>query len=146
MADNSSQTYASHMRFDPPFHFFIIPVAVITVLASIWNLFQGAMTLAGVWTVVVAIAALVAFFKIRLYALKDQDRIIRLEERLRLSTILPEPLRSRIGELSASQLIALRFACDGELPGLVEKTLSNKLPAPEIKKAIVTWRPDYHRI
>ena len=146
MADNSSQTYTSHTRFDPPFHFFIIPVAVITVLLLIWNLYQVGMTFAGVWTVVVAIAALVAFFKIRLYALKDQDRIIRLEERLRLSTILPEPLRSRIGELSESQLIALRFACDGELPSLVEKTLSSKLPAAEIKKTIVTWRPDYHRI
>ena len=67
-----------------------------------------------------------------------EDRIIRLEARLRLASILPAPLRSRIGELSESQLVALRFASDGELSGLVEKTLSGKLPPAEIKKAIVT--------
>jgi hypothetical protein len=60
--------------------------------------------------------------------------------------LLPESLRSRIGELTESQLIALRFASDAELPGLVEKTLSGKLSSGEIKKAIVTWRPDYFRV
>jgi hypothetical protein len=84
--------------------------------------------------------------KARLYPLKAQDRIIRMEERLRFASLLPGGLCSRIGELSESQLIALRFACDAELPGLVEKTLSGKLSSAEIKKAIVDWRADYFRV
>jgi hypothetical protein len=98
------------------------------------------------WLVVVAAAAIVLVLRTRMYALKAQDRVIRLEERLRLASLLPQSLCSRIGELSESQLIALRFASDAELPALTEKTLSGNLAGAEIKKAIVTWRPDYWRI
>jgi len=87
-----------------------------------------------------------AVLKIRLYATKNQDRIIRLEERLRLATLLPDALRPRIGELTESQLVALRFASDAELPVLVEKTLAGKLSNKEIKTSIASWRPDYFRI
>jgi hypothetical protein len=80
--------------------------------------------------------------KIRLYTLKVQDRVIRLEERQRLTTLLPEPLRSRIPELSE----ALRFASDAELSTLVGRALSEKLSRADIKKAIQTWRPDYWRV
>jgi hypothetical protein len=82
----------------------------------------------------------------RNYSLRVQDRVIRLEERLRLMSVLPEPLRSRIGELSVQQLIGLRFACDQELPGLVQRALDEKLSSADIKKSVVTWRPDYSRI
>lgn len=146
MAEKTPQTYANHTRFDPPFHFFVIPVAAATFFVMIWNAVQKSFTFTSIWLVVAALAALVAAFKIRIYALKAQDRVIRLEERLRLASLLPEPLRSRTAELTESQLIALRFASDAELPRLVEKTLAGKLPAAEIKKAIVTWRPDYFRI
>jgi hypothetical protein len=95
---------------------------------------------------VIALAALVAVFKIRLYALRVQDRVIRLEERIRLVSVLPEPLRSRIGELTGAQLVALRFASDAELPSLVERALQEKLSRADIKKAVVNWRPDYSRI
>jgi len=75
-----------------------------------------------------------------------QDRVIRLEERLRIDRLAPASLSSRAYELTEQQLIALRFASDSELPGLVEKTLANKLPPKAIKAAIQSWRPDYWRV
>ena len=93
----------------------------------------------------VAAALAVAVTKSRLSTLRVQDRVIRLEERLRLTVLLPEPLRSRIPELTEGQLIALRFASDDELPKLVERALSEKLSREDIKKSIQTWRPDYWR-
>lgn len=149
MAD-TPQSYAHHTRWDPPFHFFVLPVFVFAVVASIVHLIRCISHHHHIFhatlMVVFACAALVAIFKIRLNALKVQDRVIRLEERLRLATILPEPLRSRIPELTESQLIALRFASDGELPGLVQKTLNEKLSNNDIKKSIQTWRPDNFRV
>ncbi len=148
MAEKSqieAQNFVNHKRNDPPFHFFMVPVAIISVIAAIVQLVRFP-SLASAWLLVVAIAATVAVFKIRLYALRVQDRVIRLEERLRLVSVLPEPLRSRIGELSGSQLIALRFAPDAELAGLVDQILQKKLERNEIKKAVVSWRADYSRI
>src|SRR3954451_22788259 len=104
MAENTSQNYANHTRWDPPFHFFIVPVVAITLLLRIWSLIQGPVNFNAVWAVVVGVAAIVAVLKMRLYALKNQDRIIRLEERLRLATSLPDSLRARIGELTEGQL------------------------------------------
>jgi hypothetical protein len=142
---NNPQSYANHGRFDPPFHFFLVPVTVITTVTIIVRAVR-APSLWNVWLVVVALAATVAVFKIRLYALRVQDRVIRLEERLRMMTLLPEPLRLRLGELSDGEYVALRFACDSELPGLVQRTLDEKLSRKDIKKAVSQWRADYSRI
>ncbi len=145
MPDQMPQTFANHTRFDPPYHFFVIPVLAITVLVTIWNLIQNA-SFYSAWMVVVALALVVLALKCRLYALKVQTRVIRLEERLRLATLLPESLRAKIPQLTEGQLVALRFASDAEVPGLVEKALAASLPNTEIKKAIVNWRPDYFRV
>ena len=145
MPDQMPQTFANHTRFDPPYHFFVIPVLAITVLLTIWNLIQNA-SFYSAWMVVVALALVVLALKCRLYALKVQTRVIRLEERLRLATLLPESLRAKIPQLTEGQLVALRFASDAEIPGLVEKALAASLPNTEIKKAIVNWRPDYFRV
>jgi hypothetical protein len=88
----------------------------------------------------------VAFFLIRTNPLRAQDRLIRLEERLRLEELLNEPLKSRIGELSESQLVALRFASDAEVAALAEKALREKMKGADIKKAVVTWRADLFRV
>jgi hypothetical protein len=145
MAEKIPQNYANHVKLDPLFHFFLLPVAAITVGLAVYNLIRNFGFFAA-WMVVLSIAFAVVIFKTRLYALKAQDRVIRLEERLRLAMLLPETLRPRIPDLTESQLVALRFAPDGEVAVLADKALSSKLRAVEIKKAIVTWRPDYFRI
>src|SRR5258708_26673776 len=133
MADKPPQTYANHTRFDPPFHFFAVPVLGITVPLTIWNLIRD-FSFTSAWMVLVSLALLVVALRARIYALKAQDRIIRLEERLRLSTLLAEPVRARIPQLTESQLVALRFACDAEIPGLVEKALAGNLSSADIKQ------------
>jgi len=144
MAAQATQTYANHTRWDPVYHFFTVPVAAINVVVTIWNLIKNPSLAAG-WFVILAIAAVVAVLKLRLYPLKAQDRIIRLEERLRLAQLLQAPLRSRIGDLTEAQLVGLRFASDAELPALVEKTLAG-MSQKEIKQAVASWRADYFRV
>ena len=145
MAEKKPQTFANHTRWDPLFHFFVLPVFFLLAIAGtvhfIWRpgLHSGLMF-------VVAVALAIAVTKIRLNALRVQDRVIRLEERLRLASLLPEPLRSRIPELTVAQLVGLRFASDAEVAKLAERALSEKLSRADIKKAVQTWRPDNLRV
>jgi hypothetical protein len=143
--DKKPQNYDNHTRFDPPFHFFVVPVTLITAIAIVVRAVR-APSLWSLWLVVVAIAGSLAVFKVRLNALRVQDRVIRLEERLRMMAILPEAVRSRIGELGDGQFVALRFASDEELPTLVKRALDEKLSRKDIKKAVTRWRPDYSRV
>ena len=145
MAEKVPQSFSNHTRFDPPFHFFVLPAFAITVIIAIVHLVRHP-GLHSAWLVVFAVAATLAVLKARQYALKVQDRVIRLEERLRLAILLDKPLRARMGELSESQLVGLRFASDAELPALAARALSEKLSKVEIKKAISQWRPDYWRV
>jgi hypothetical protein len=145
MAERLPQSLTNHTRRDPFFHFFILPVFALTVIIAIVHLvrFPG---LYAAWMVVLSVAAAGAAVKIRAYALKVQDRVIRLEERLRMAILLDKPLRARMTELTESQLVGLRFASDAELPGLTARALSEKLSRADIKKAITQWRPDYWRV
>jgi hypothetical protein len=145
MAERSPQTLANHVRLDPPFHFFVLPVFAISWILSVVFLVRHPGFL-HFWIVVFNTALLVAVVRFRQYALKVQDRVIRLEERLRLAALLPDSLRPKIAKLSEGQFIALRFASDEEVPGLVERTLSANLRPADIKKAIKNWRPDYWRV
>lgn len=145
MSERKPQTYANHARFDPWFHFFLAPVLLITLVATVVQLVRHP-HLGSAWHVALALALVVLAVKARTYALKAQDRVIRLEERLRLTALLPEPLRARIGELEIRQLIGLRFASDAEIPALVERALNEKLTEKQIKQAIQVWRPDYYRV
>lgn len=145
MAEKVPQSLSNHTRFDPPFHFFVLPVFAITVIVAVVHAVRYP-SLHAAWLVVFILAATVAVVKARTYALKVQDRIIRLEERLRLAILLDKSLRARMTELSESQLVGLRFASDAELPALAARALSEKLSRAEIKKAVTQWRPDYWRV
>ena len=152
MADQTPQTYSNHTRWDPLFHFFIGPVFILGLVLSLVHFIYHFRESdfrdnfhAGL-LILLAAAMLTFVLKMRLYSLKVQDRVIRLEERLRLTQLLSEPLRSRIPELKEGQLIALRFASDAELPKLAERALNEKLTRKEIKKAIQNWRPDNWRV
>ena len=145
MSERKQQTYANHARFDPWFHFFLAPVLLIKLVATVVQLVRHP-HLGSAWHAVLALALVVLAVKARTYALKAQDRVIRLEERLRLTALLPESLRARIGELEIRQLIGLRFASDAEIPALVERALNEKLTEKQIKQAIQVWRPDYYRV
>jgi hypothetical protein len=152
MAEKQPQTFANHTRLDPPFHFFLIPILTIAFVMTLIHFFyhlresDSRDNFHAALLILLATAFLVLAFKERLYALKVQDRVIRLEERLRLTQLLPEPMRSRIAELTVDQLCGLRFASDSEVPKLAERALNEKLTRKQIKQAIQNWRPDYWRV
>jgi hypothetical protein len=145
MADANAQNYSNHAKFDPLFHFFLAPIGLINLMISIYSCVRNP-TLDRGWIIVISLAGLLAIFKMRVYSLKVQDRVIRLEERLRLSRLINTSLSARIPDLTEGQLIALRFACDAEAPALAEKALAGNMKPKEIKQAIVNWRPDYFRV
>jgi len=151
MAENQ-QSYANHTRWDPAFHFFVAPVFVLALILTFVHFFahfahsDSRENFHAFLLILLALALLTAIFKIRLYALKVQDRVIRLEERLRLTQLASEPLRSRIPELTEDQLCGLRFASDAEVCKLAERALNEKLKRKEIKQAIQNWRADNWRV
>jgi hypothetical protein len=145
MANSKPQTYANHARFDPLFHFVLLPLALAAIILSILAFVHHPSVRSTLW-MVLALGLFLAAGKARGYALKVQDRVIRLEERLRLSLLLPEAARARITELTESQLVALRFASDAELPALAMRALNENLTNKQIKMAIQSWRADDFRV
>jgi hypothetical protein len=145
LANTTPQSYANHARLDPAFHFVLVPLAFLAIVLSINSLVRHPGLDTSLW-LVLSIAVLLAALVSRRYALKVQDRVIRLEERLRLSMLLPEAARARIPELTERQLIALRFASDAELPALAVRAMNEGLTSKQIKASIQSWRADYFRI
>ena len=149
MAEESVQVYANHRRFDPWYHFFAFSVVAISFCVALWGFIKslsGGFSASAAWNVIVWAAAIALTLIVRIYPLKVQDRVIRLEERLRLATLLDDPLKARIGDLDERQLVGLRFAPDAEVPALVKAALDEKLSGEEIKKRVQSWRPDTLRV
>jgi len=145
MSKNKPQHLKNHARFDPLFHFFLTLVSIGTVIVSIVYLVHRPCFYSA-WLVLIAVAALLALFKLRSYPLKVQDRVIRLEERLRLQALAPAEWRAQIHRLTEDQLIALRFAADDEIVDLAKQALEHNLNRKQIKERIRSWRPDYWRV
>ncbi len=141
----SGQTYSNHARFFPLFHFFAAPILIANLFWALWQIVR-APSMTSVWGAIVAAGLVGGLTAARLMALKVQDRVIRLEMRLRLREVLPADLQARIPDLTPRQLVGLRFASDAELPELVRRVLAGSLGSPtDIKKAVARWQGDYLR-
>jgi hypothetical protein len=142
------QSFKNHTRFDPPFHFFILPVLLLNLIVSIyatihrWPSFPHM----HIWWIVMSILLFVMAGIFRGYALKNQDRLIRLEEQLRLADLLSEDQLGLIDALTVDQYVGLRFASDAEVAALAQRAVTEHLDRKQIKQAITHWRPDNQRI
>jgi len=144
MSDDNVQTYGNHTRWLPPFHFFALPVLLINVIVTIVALAKNP-SLSTLWGTVVAAALAAAVFFSRWMPLRAQDRVILLEEMLRLERLLPGRY-SEFERLSRDQLIGIRFASDAEIPHLVDRILEGELVSrDDVKRAVQHWRPDHSR-
>jgi hypothetical protein len=140
-----TQNYANHRRWFPLYHYVALPILAVNVAVAVAHLVRRP-TLWNGWLVVVSIGLIAGLVATRASALMVQNRLIGLEMRLRLAAVLSSEMRARIPELCLRQLIALRFAGDQELPGLVERCLHGELAtADAVKRAIRDWRPDFIR-
>ena len=146
MAEPMPQTYQNHTRWVPGYHFLTMPILALNLGWSIYRLVTS-FSFETVVGALLAVAITLGILFARIFALAAQDRVIRLEERMRMQALLPDDLKPRINEFTTSQLIGLRFASDGELPDLARKVLDEKIAERKaIKEAIRTWRPDYQRV
>ncbi|MGA3131695.1 MAG: DUF6526 family protein [Terracidiphilus sp.] len=145
MSKSEPQNLKNHARFDPPYHFFLTFVFLANVVVSIVYAVHH-FCFYSAWLVVLSLAAFVALFKMRLYPLKVQDRVIRLEERMRLQALAPAAWHTQIYRLSEDQLVALRFAADDEVVELAKQALEHNLNRKQIKQRIKSWRPDNWRV
>ena len=144
---DQTQSFANHRRFFPLYHYFALPILCLNIVMTLVYAYRHPGTLKwNIWQIIMSLALVVAVLALRSSTIIVQNRIIRLEQRLRLAALLPERLRARVPELSVSHLVGLRFASDVELPPLVERCLSGDLKgAEDVKRAITTWQPDYLR-
>jgi hypothetical protein len=142
---SQTQNFQNHARFVPAFHFVVLPILLLNLLWSIGRAIHS-FSFGTAVSLLVSIALLLLALTARIFALTVQDRVIRLEMRLRLRDVLPADLRVRIPEFSVAQLVSLRFASDRELPALAQKVLDEKMADRKmIKKMIEDWQPDLLR-
>ena len=142
----STQNYKNHAKFVPMYHYVLTAILLFNFGAMAYHAFEQP-DMFHVWTVVMAAALIMIALFARVFALKAQDRVIRLEERLRMRELLPADLKGRIQEFTADQLIALRFSSDAELPELAATVLRDNIQARDtIKKMVRDWRADEQRV
>jgi hypothetical protein len=140
------QTYANHAKLVPVFHFVGSPLLLIVLGWTTWRVIKAPSADSAMALVLVVVLAL-AYFYGRMFAMGVQDRVIRLEERLRMERLLDPDLKARIPEFTTEQLIGLRFASDAELPALARRVLAEGISDRKtIKLAVKSWKADHQRV
>jgi hypothetical protein len=142
---SKTQSLKNHARFDPLYHFLIFALYLLNLVYASVHLYRQH-TISSGWYLVLSLFAIVPIIRLRTYPLKVQDRVIRLEERLRLQALAPQAWHAQIYRLSEDQLIALRFAGDDEVVELAKQALEHNLTRKQIKERIKSWRTDDWRV
>lgn len=144
----SAQSYKNHTRWDPIFHYVIMPVLLLNFAVSVYWLRHHASEHLhiGIWYIVMSVVLVIVAEKSRSYALKVQNRVIRLEETMRLYQLATPEEMVELSSLTIHQYVALRFASNAELPELARRAVREKLSSKQIKESIVSWRPDNDRV
>jgi hypothetical protein len=145
MSKSTPQNLQNHGRLDPLFHFVLAFVLLANLVYAVVHLYHQR-TISAAWFLVLSIVVIIPYIKLRTYPLMVQDRVIRLEERLRLQALAPAEWHAQIYRLSEDQLIGLRFAADDEVVELAKQALEENLNRKQIKERIKSWRADYWRI
>ena len=145
MSEKKLQNYKNHAKFIPVFHYIALPLLLINFLAALFRLTQD-INFYALNDLGLAVALIIVAVFTRLFALKAQDRVIRLEEQLRIQALLPDALKTDAGRLTMGQIVALRFASDEELAELTQDALDHNTSPNALKQAVKNWRPDYNRV
>ena len=145
MSKTSPQNLKNHTRLDPLFHIVLTLIVALNLIYSVVHLVRH-FSWQSAWFVVLSAGAVIVLLKLRTYPLKVQDRVIRLEERLRLQALAPAEWHAQIYRLSEDQLIGLRFAGDDEVVALAKQALEENLNRKQIKERIRNWRADEWRV
>ncbi|MCH7751085.1 MAG: hypothetical protein IH898_02870 [Planctomycetes bacterium] len=141
-----SQDFKNHQKFVPAFHYVAMPLLLVNLIYSGYVTVTS-FSLDSVMALLLAVALMIVAFLARVFALGAQDRVIRLEERLRLHELLPPDQKHEVDALTTGQLIALRFASDGEVAALVATVRAEGIEnRNEIKKRVTNWRADHQRV
>ena len=145
MSEKKPQNYENHAKFIPVFHYIALPLLLVNFFGALFRVTQE-ISFYTLNDVGLAISLIVVAVFTRLFALKAQDRVIRLEEQIRMQTFLPDALKVHVGRLTMGQIVALRFASDEELADLTQEALDQNTSPNTLKQAVKNWRPDYDRV
>ena len=145
MSEKKPQNYKNHAKFIPVFHYIALPLLLVNFFGALFRVTQE-ISFYTLNDVGLAISLIVVAVFTRLFALKAQDRVIRLEEQIRMQTFLPDALKAHVGRLTMGQIVALRFASDEELANLTQEALDQNTSPNALKQAVKNWRPDYDRV
>lgn len=145
MSDSAPQSFKNHGRLDPPYHFVLVTTLAVNLFVVLSYTIHH-LNYMTEWMVILSLGAFIPALKLRSYPLKVQDRVIRLEERLRLQALAPAEWHTQIYKLTEDQLIGLRFASDEEVVALAKEAMEKNLTRKQIKERIKSWRPDNWRV
>ena len=146
MSDQPVQNYQNHVRYDK-FIFAVMGTYFVAIILAAVGLFMSNMTVVAAGVIVASLGGVLGLVVARTYSVKVQDRVIRLEMRVRMRQVLPDEIAADIMDFSLSQLVGLRFASDDELPELARKVLDENITkAGDIKKLVRDWQADFLRV